>query len=185
VERMATERITWRDALVMPDDTRRYEAIEGELYVIPAPSRDHHWVSHWLAVALHRLLVEPGFGEVYEAPFGVEFPDTEEGVQPDLLFVSRERLEIVGEDWVRGAPNLLVEILSPSTAEKDRGVKKKLYRRQGVAEYWIVDPAVKVVEVWDFAAGARRPKRYTDRVPVHVGGKVMGHVELATVFRPG
>jgi Uma2 family endonuclease len=182
---MATERITWRDALLMPEDTRRYEAIEGELYVIPAPSRDHQWVSHWLAVALHRLLVEPGFGEVYEASFGVEFPDTEEGVQPDLLFVSRERVEIVGEDWVRGAPDLVVEILSPTTAEKDRGVKKKLYRRQRVAEYWIVDPATKAVELWDFAAGGRRPKRHTERVPVHVGRKVIGYVELAKVFRRG
>lgn len=141
MQRMATERITWQAAVLMPEDTRRYEAIEGELYVIPAPSRDHQWVSHWLAVALHRLLVEPGFGEVYEAPFGVEFPDTEEGVQPDLLFVSRDWLDIIGEDWVRGAPDLVVEIPSPSTAEKDRRVKKKLYRRQGVAECWIVDPA--------------------------------------------
>ncbi|MBI4513214.1 MAG: Uma2 family endonuclease [Gemmatimonadetes bacterium] len=95
----------------------------------PAPSRRHQRASHRLAVALHRLLEEPGYGEVYEAPFGVEFPGTEEGVQPDLLFVSKERLHIVGEDWIRGAPDLVIEILSPTTASRDREIKRKLYRR--------------------------------------------------------
>jgi Uma2 family endonuclease len=167
----------------MPEDTRRYEAIEGDLYVIPAPSRRHQWAVHQLDVELHRLLVEPGHGEVYPAPFGVEFPDTEEGVQPDLLFVRRERLDIIGEDWLRGAPDLVVEILSPSTAKKDRGVKLKLYRRQGVAVYWIVDLDAEAVEVWDFAAGARRPEHYTDRLPVSVAGNMVGHIDLGPVFR--
>lgn len=182
VEPMSGTQITWHDALLMPEDTRRYEAIEGDLHVIPAPSRRHQRTSHRLAVELDRVLVEPGYGEVYEAPFGVEFPDTEEGVQPDLLFVSKERLEIIGEDWVRGAPDLVVEILSPSTAEKDRGVKMKLYRRHGVGEYWIVDPDAKEVEVWVFAAGARQPQRYRERMPVRVAGSVVGHLDLAVIF---
>jgi Uma2 family endonuclease len=182
VDRMAIDRITWRDAQQMPDDGKRYEAIEGELYVTPAPRRLHQRVSHLLAVALHRLLAEPGYGEVYEAPFGVEFPATGEGAQPDLLFVSTERLHIIGEDGVRGAPDLVVEILSPTTAARDRGVKLKLCRRHGVAGYWIVDPEAERVEVWDFAHGAERPTRYTDRVPVHVGDRIVGELELTAIF---
>lgn len=179
---MAIDQITWRDAQQMPDDGKRYEAIEGDLYVTPAPKRLHQRVSHRLAVALHRLLVEPGYGEVYEAPFGVEFPATGEGAQPDLLFVSGERLNIIGEDGVRGAPDLVVEILSPTTAARDRGVKLKLYRRHGVARYWIVDPEAKQVEVWEFIGGADRPARYTDRLPVHVGDRMVGEIELSTIF---
>jgi Uma2 family endonuclease len=179
---MAIDQITWLDAQQMPDDGKRYEAIEGDLYVTPAPKRKHQWASHWLAVDLHRLLVEPGHGEVYEAPFGVEFPATGEGAQPDLLFVSKERLEIIGEDWIRGAPDLMVEILSPTTADRDRGVKLKLYRRHGVAEYWIVDPESERVEVWDLAAGAGKPSVFTDRLPVRVAGRIIGYIDLARIF---
>lgn len=95
----------------------------------------------------------------------------------------QDRLQIIGEDWVRGAPDLVVEILSPSTAKKDRGVKLKLYRRQRVAEYWIVDPDERVVEVWDLSGGAGQPERHTDRLPVRAGQRIVGHIELATVFR--
>jgi Uma2 family endonuclease len=180
---MVTARITWHDVQAMPEDGKRYEAIGGNLYVTAAPSRRHQWVVQKLAVEFDRLLVRPGHGEVYPAPFGVEFPVTGEGVQPDFIFVSRDRLHIVGEDWVRGAPDLVVEILSPSTAARDRGIKLKLYRRQGVAEYWIVDPDAHVVDVWDLAGGAGRPQRYTDRLAVRVRGQVVGHMALTSIFR--
>jgi len=181
---MVTARITWQDAQLMPEDGKRYEAIGGELYVTAAPSRRHQWVVQKLAAEFERLLVRPGHGEVYPAPFGVEFPDSKEGVQPDFIFVRRDRLQIIGEDWVRGAPDLVVEILSPSTAARDRGIKLKLYRGQGVAEYWIVDPDAQIVEVWELAGGASRPQRYTERVPGQSGGQAVGHLTLATVFRP-
>ena len=182
MDRMAIDQITWLDAQQMPDDGKRYEAIEGDLYVTPAPKRKHQRASHLLAVDLHRLLEDGGYGELYEAPFGVEFPATGEGAQPDLLFVSKERLEIIGEDWIRGAPDLVVEILSPTTADRDRGVKLKLYRRQGVPEYWIVDPEAERVEVWDLASGAERPAVCTDRLPVRVAGRVIGYIDLPKIF---
>jgi len=183
VERMVTARITWQDVQAMPEDGKRYEAIGGELYVTAAPSRRHQWVVQKLAAEFEELLVRPGHGEVYPAPFGVEFPETEEGVQPDFIFVSRDRLHIVGEDWVRGAPDLVVEILSPSTSARDRGIKLKLYRAQSVAEYWILDPDAQSVDVWDLAAGASQPECYTDQLPVRVRGQVVGHITLSSVFR--
>ena len=157
MERMALPQITWDDVLQMPEDRNRYEAIEGELYVTPAPSSRHQRVSMALAVALHRILVGGGHGELFHAPYGVKFPSTGEGVQPDLVFVSGGRREIILPAQIEGAPDLVVEILSPSTAGRDRGVKRKLYERQGVGEYWIVDAEAGAVDVWRFGALRRAP----------------------------
>ena len=117
---MTAPRITWRDAQRMPDDGNRYEAINGILHVTAAPKWRHQVVSKRLLMRLSELLEDPGHGEVVAAP-GVEFPATGEGVQPDILFVSNERRHIVEEAGLVGAPDLVVEVLSPSTAERDRG----------------------------------------------------------------
>lgn len=185
VEHMALPEITWQDVPQTPDDGNRYEAIEGELYVTPPPRVRHQRVSLALTLPLRRILVEGGHGELLEAPVGVEFPDAGEGVQPDILFVSNARRGIIAEDWLRGAPDLVVEILSPSTAARDRGLKRRLYERQGVAEYWIVDPAAGAVAVWRFgkAEDAPRHERGTDRLPVRIAGEVVGEIDLADVFR--
>ena len=138
---MPLPQITWDHVQQLPDDGNRYEAIGGELYVTPAPSVRHQRVLKRLYNALERILEEPRLGEVLFAPLGVRFPATGEGVQPDLLFVSNERRDIVASDELKGAPDLVIEILSPTTAGRDTGLKRVLYERQGVAEYWIVDPA--------------------------------------------
>ena len=184
MDSMSTTRITWRDTLLMPEDGKRYEAIDGELYVTPAPLLRHQWISANLEAALRLMLMEPGHGWVFDAPVGVEFPDTEEGVQPDIVFVSKARQHILVKEGIRGAPDLVVEILSPGTAERDRTIKRKLYQRQGVAQYWVVDPEAECVEVWDFAAGAVEPQRYTDTLPVSLGARPLGEVRLAEIFPP-
>lgn len=166
----------------MPDDGKRYEAIDGELYVTPAPRPPHQWVSMNLAAALWDLLVRPGHGRVFAAPVGVEFIRTEEGVQPDLLFVSTERLWIITEDSIQGPPDLVIEILSPSTARRDRTVKLDLYRRQQVPEYWIVDLDAKTIEVWRLAEGATAPDRHADRIPVRLGPTLLGEISLEKIF---
>ncbi|MFW6192526.1 MAG: Uma2 family endonuclease [Gemmatimonadota bacterium] len=182
VRPMATSRITWRDVQQQtPEDGKRREAIGGDLWVSAAPSIRHQRVSGRLERALRRLLEDPGHGEVFDAPTGVEFPETGEGVQPDLLFVSRERRGIVAPDWLRGAPDLVVEIVSPTTEQRDRELKRDLYGRQGVGEYWVVDPEEDAVEVWRFGGGATH-ERFTDRLPVRVGGEVVGEVDLEEVF---
>lgn len=182
MEGMASTKITWEDVLLMPEDGNRYEAIGGELHVTPPPRVPHQEIARNLVAALLPLLQEPGHGQLFFAPVGVEFPDTREGVQPDILFVSSERIEIIQEDWLRGAPDLVIEILSPSTAARDRTIKRKLYARQGVTEYWIVDPASRTVEVWEFAAGSMRPRIVRDRLPVRVRGVQVGEIDLSRIF---
>lgn len=184
VDRMATARITWQDTLLMPEDGKRYEAIDGAMYVTPAPSRRHQRISLNLARALCSVLEDPGYGWVYVAPTGVELPDTDEGVQPDIVFVSRDQARILVQEGIRGAPHMVVEILSPATADRDRTVKKKLYHRHGVAQYWIVDPDAGSVEVWDLASDAEASVRHADRVPVRLGGGIVGQIELTAIFAP-
>lgn len=179
---MPLPRITWQDVQQLPDDGKRYEAIEGDLYVTPAPSIRHQRISRRLEWALKEILMDPGHGEMLHAPVGVEFPDTEEGVQPDIIFVSDERKGIVADAWLMGPPDLVVEILSPSTSHRDRGIKLRLYERQRVAEYWIVDADNDAVEVWRFGAEPRH-ERFTERLPVRLGDETLGEIDLVEVFR--
>jgi Uma2 family endonuclease len=182
---MPKTRITWADAQLMPEDGKRYEAIDGELYVTAAPLLRHQRICGNFHFELRKLLEEPGHGLVLFAPIGVEFPETEEGVQPDLIFVSRTREEIIVREGIRGPPDLVVEIASPSTASRDRTIKQKLYERQGVPQYWIVDPETDSVEVWDFAAAAARFALYSKRLPVRLGGRDYGQIKLSMIFPPG
>jgi Uma2 family endonuclease len=182
---MALSQITWQDVQQLPDDGHRHEAIEGELYVTPAPSFRHQRVSQKLEQALLQILETPGHGWVVHAPVGVEFPDTGEGVQPDIVFVSAAHREIIRDEGIRGAPDLVIEILSPTTASRDRGVKRKLYERQGVLQYWIVDPDAGAVEVWSFGdRPSEMPalQRFTGSLPVLLGGQAIGEIDLSRVF---
>ncbi len=172
---------TWEDVLRMPDDGNRYEFIGGRLYVTPAPAIRHQRVSKRLQAALMRMLEDAGRGEVFYAPFLVEFPGTGDRVQPDLIFVSDERREIIGEKQVLGAPDLVVEILSPSTAHRDRGIKLDLYARSGVRQYWIVDPVEDIVDVWRFGDDPGH-ERLSGELPVRLGDERVGQIDLDQVF---
>jgi len=179
---MALSSITWQDVQQMPDDGKRYEAIKGDLYVTPAPTVRHQRVMLRLYRALYRLLEEPGYGEVFCAPLGVEFPATGEGVQPDLLFVSRERRGIIADAWLQGAPDIVAEVLSPSTSSRDRGIKRRLYERQGVVEYWIVDAENDAVDVWTFD-GEPSHRRVAETLSVTLGEERVGEIDLLDVFK--
>lgn len=133
-------RLTYQDYLALPDDGRRYELFEGELHVAPAPGTPHQRISRDLGFILHAHVLERGLGEVLFAPIDVILSRTTV-VQPDLVFASEARREIISKRGVEGPPDLVVEILSESTAERDRGAKQQLYARHGVSHYWIVDPA--------------------------------------------
>ena len=172
---------TWEDVLRMPDDGNRYEFIGGRLYVTAAPVTRHGRISKRLEHALVRILEHAGHGEMFRAPCLVEFPGTGDRVQPDILFVSNERWGIIGEKQVTGAPDLVVEILSPSTAHRDRGIKLDLYARRGVREYWIVDPVEDVVDVWRFEVQPGH-ERFTGELPVRLGAEQVGTIDLDEVF---
>lgn len=138
-------RFTYEDYKLMPED-KRYEVIEGELLMTPAPNVEHQRILGRLYRKLAGFVEEGGLGEVLLAPTDVIL-SSENVVQPDLLFVSHNRLSIIDRDGVHAAPDLVVEILSPSTASRDQVVKRKLYHRYGVREYWVVNPDARLVEV--------------------------------------
>ncbi len=138
-------KFTYEDYVNTPED-KRYELLDGELLMTPAPAEIHQRISILLGWKLLQFVTENGFGRVYQAPFDVVLSDMDV-VQPDLLFISNARAHIVTAANVQGAPDLVVEILSPSTAERDRTLKRRLYARHGVSEYWIVDTEARSVEV--------------------------------------
>ena len=139
-------KFTYEDYRNTPAD-KRYELLEGELVMAPAPRIPHQRVGMRLGTRLHTFVEEGGLGEVFAAPCDVLLSNTDV-VQPDLLFVSRERAHLLlGGDNVRGAPDLVIEILSPSTSGLDRTLKRRLYAKYGVREYWLVDTDAKTVSV--------------------------------------
>src|SRR6266699_2854047 len=137
------------DLLVMPDDGRHREIIDGELLVTPSPLSDHQRIVGRIASSLFFYLRDHPVGELLTAPMDVILGDYDV-LEPDLLLILNEHRGII-QDWVRGAPDLVVEVLSPTTASHDRGPKLKAYARFGVPECWIVDPDQQAVEVYRLA----------------------------------
>ena len=139
-------KLTYDDYRNTPDD-ERYELLGGELVMAPAPRLSHQRVAMRLGALFHVFVQERGLGEVFSAPCDVVLSNTDV-VQPDLLFVAREREHVLqGGDNVRGAPDVVIEILSPATAARDRTIERALYAQHGVKEYWLVDPDSKTVTV--------------------------------------
>lgn len=141
--------LTVADLDLMPDDGNRYEVIEGELIVSRAPSLAHQRVSRNLLIIISRYLERHPIGEVLATP-GVMFSELS-GVIPDLIFISNERRqEIASGERVLGAPELVIEIVSPGAenARRDRVAKRHLYGKYGVKEYWVVDPEQQVIEIY-------------------------------------
>lgn len=136
-------KLTYADYLKTADD-ERYELLDGELATSPSPREIHQYVLGRLFLRLGAFIFGRNLGRVYCSPFDVVLSETDV-VRPDLLFVSSGRANIITADNVQGAPDLVIEILSPFTAERDGTIKLDLYARHGVREYWIVDPDAKTV----------------------------------------
>ena len=146
-QEVRSSHLTYEDYLLFPDDGKRHEVIDGDHNVTPAPKTKHQKVSFNLTVAMGSFVKQKGLGLVLAAPSDVILSD-ENVVQPDLLFVSTARASIVTEDNIRGAPDLVVEIISETTRKKDEVTKRKLYERFGVQEYWVVDPELETVKIF-------------------------------------
>jgi Uma2 family endonuclease len=155
VESMANPtrvKFTYEDYLLFPDDGKRHELIDGDHHVTPSPRTKHQKVSGNLFLRLKEHVRRKKSGEVFAAPFDVVLSESDV-VEPDLLFVSAARTSIITEDNIQGAPDLVVEILSESTRRTDEIVKRKLYERFGVTEYWIIDPELETVKVYRLRKG--------------------------------
>ncbi|MBI4498367.1 MAG: Uma2 family endonuclease [Chloroflexi bacterium] len=132
----------------LPDDGKRYEIVWGELYVVPSPNAPHQTAALRLASLLDRFVQEHGLGKVYIAPFDVVL-SRDTVVQPDVLFISRERAAIRTRANVQGSPDLVVEVLSPGTAARDLGIKRDVYALHGVPHYWLIDPDSRSLEAYE------------------------------------
>jgi len=166
-------RLTYEDLCLLPNDGKRYEIIDGELFVTASPFRPHQHVVTNLTYYLVDFVKKADLGWVYAAPFDVVFSHTSV-VEPDILYVSKGRAEVLTEENIQGAPDLVVEVLSPGTLEADRTFKLKLYARHGVQEYWMVDPEGPSAEIY------RRRKKGFDLV-----AKLRARDSLSSPLFPG
>ncbi len=142
----AKPRKTVQDYLELPEGTLA-EVIDGELLMTPSPRPSHQQVELRLALAFGNFLEgHPQLGHIYLPPSDVHLPSGDI-VEPDLIFISKGRTRII-KDWIRGAPDLLVEILSPTSIDRDLLVKRELYARNGVLEYWVIDPVEGAIQVY-------------------------------------
>ena len=138
-------KLTYEDYASLPDD-ERCELIDGELIPMPSPNWLHQLLQAKIFLPLAGFVYGGGLGSVVVAPMDILFTPFDV-VQPDLIFISNARARIITEANIRGAPDLLVEILSTSTERRDRIVKRDLYARHGVGEYWLVDPHAKTITI--------------------------------------
>lgn len=142
------DRWTYAEFARLPSDGGvRHEIIDGELIVTPAPSVRHQRIVTRVVSLLHDFVGSHALGEVFAGPVDVLFAEGDY-VEPDIVFVRKGRSDILTDRGVEGPPDLVVEVTSPATAARDRGSKLERYRLYGVAEYWIVDPDRRTIEVW-------------------------------------
>jgi Uma2 family endonuclease len=186
--RRTAKRWTYTEFTRLPmSGSTRYEVIDDELVMTPSPGRAHQRIVGHLFSLLYTFVRTHRLGEVFVSPFDVLFAEGDY-VEPDILFVRADRLQIVKDHGVDGPPDLIIEVLSPSTATRDRGIKLERYRLYGVPEYWVVDPDACTIEVWDLAqsASARGVLGIADTLrwtPVS-GGPTL-EIAMAEVFGTG
>jgi Uma2 family endonuclease len=143
----AQAKLTYEDYLLLPDDGQRHEIIDGEHYVNPAPSSRHQETVMNLILILAVYVRKNRLGRVYVAPYDVVL-STVDVLQPDVMFISNEREELITKANLQGAPNLVIEVLSPSTRIVDATLKLQRYDRFGVDEYWLIDPDDQSVTIY-------------------------------------
>jgi Uma2 family endonuclease len=159
-----SKKMTYEDLLLLPEDGHRHEIIDGKHYLHPSPDTRHQRLSYRLILGIGTYLKEHPVGQLFHALLDVVL-SRYDVVEPDLLYISNERREIVTERHIQGAPDLLVEILSQSNRKYDEVIKHTLYERTGVGEYWVVDPVQNVVRVFRRNAAGRyeRTAELSDR----------------------
>ncbi|MBI4972688.1 MAG: Uma2 family endonuclease [Candidatus Omnitrophica bacterium] len=140
-------RLTYEDYLLFPPDRNRHELIDGDHHMTPSPIFKHQRVSMRLAAILEGFVHSEKMGIILAAPMDVVLSDIDV-VQPDIIFISSKNSRIITKKCIKGAPDLVVEILSDASRKIDRILKKDLYARYGVGEYWIIDPEIETLEAY-------------------------------------
>ncbi len=148
--------LTVENYKILPETGPRYQLIEGDLYMAPAPNRYHQDISRNLEYILLDYLEEHPIGKLYDAPFDV-YLDIYNVFQPDIVVVMNPRLKILTDAGAEGAPEFVVEILSPKTARLDRDNKRRVYASAGVEELWIIAPEKQTIEVYLLQENAAAP----------------------------
>lgn len=141
-------RFSYEDLQQFPDDGKRREIIGGELYTMPSPSPEHQDIVGEFFFELKLFLRSNPIGKVFVAPTDVIF-QIDDVVIPDVMFISKERQDLISKRGVEGAPDLVIEVISPSSVKRDLEVKRKLCQREGVVVYIAIEPETKRVHVWD------------------------------------
>lgn len=158
---MTTARkLTYADYAKIPDDGFRHEIVEGEEFMTPAPNPDHQAAVSRIDRLLGNAVDAGKLGRLFVAPTDVLLSPNDI-VQPDLFFIAESGVSIIGSKNIQGAPDLAIEVSSPSTSALDRGRKLQLYERSGVREYWIVDLSARTVEIHEFGS-PRRTRVYRE-----------------------
>jgi Uma2 family endonuclease len=177
---------TYEDYLRLPDDGRRYEVVRGVLYVSPAPRYDHQYVVTQLVLTMGRFVIENGLGVVVGGPFDILLSRIATPVEPDFLFIRKGREPHAGDPNFQGAPDLVVEVLSPSNRRYDQKIKLEAYEEAGVPEYWLVDPMARTVVIYTL----EETGRYTEFSRGRDGETVRSHsldgfnLRVADLFPP-
>jgi Uma2 family endonuclease len=143
----SARKLTYDDFVLFPEDGKRHELIDGEHFVTPSPNLRHQRVLQHLNRVLDAFVEEHRHGRVFFAPLDVVI-SRHDVVEPDLMFVGNARASILTAANVQGAPDLVVEVLSPTTRRRDELLKRELYERAGVGEYWVVDPEAETIKVF-------------------------------------
>jgi Uma2 family endonuclease len=178
-------KLTYDDFVLFPDDGKRHELIDGEHYVTASPNMRHQQISMNLTLMIGSWLEAHPQGRLFYAPFDVVFSKFDV-VEPDVLYVSNERSNVLTAPNVQGAPDLLIEIGSPSTRQRDETIKRRLYERSNVVEYWIVDPDIEVVRVYRRSGDSfTRPSELSREADDVLTTDLMAGLELplARIFR--
>lgn len=145
-------KFTYEDYLLLPEDGNRHELLDGEHVMTPSPNTRHQRISGNVYLALRNFLNHHSLGEVFDAPYDVVMSEFDV-CEPDLVFVAKDQASIITDANIQGAPALVVEILSEGTRKRDEKIKRGLYERHGVREYWIVDPELELVKVYRLQDG--------------------------------
>jgi Uma2 family endonuclease len=151
------ELLTVEDYRATPEGTR-YQLVEGDLLMAPVPNLFHQSIAGNVYAMLAVFLAKMSAGKVFIAPCDVYLSE-HDVVQPDVLFVASANLGILQEDGIHGAPDLVIEVLSPATAQLDKKSKRRIYARAGVKELWLVDPLLLQIQLYDFARDPAKPVR--------------------------